>query len=103
MPHQCNRCACNGGAGAFACQHPRLAGQPEIALKVPFPLSRLRKTLDAFRDLYDALSALALLLAGCGNLDTQAFSAIEERGAFSRLGGLSVYGDCYQSALADRK
>src|ERR1035437_438433 len=107
MPHQCGRACCIGGAcfslPTPACGrifHPRLARQPEIALKVPFLLRRLRKPLDAFGDLYDALLALALLLAGCGNLDTQAFSAIEERGTVSRLGGLSVYGDCYQSALA---
>src|ERR1035437_6521160 len=107
MPHQCNRYAFRGGAcfslRTPACGrifHPRLAGQPEIALKVPFLLRRFRKRLDAFRDLYDALLALALLLARSGNLYAQAFSAIEERGAFSRLGGLSVYGDCYQSALA---
>src|SRR5450759_5411026 len=100
MPHQCNPCACNGGAGAFACQQSRLAGQPEVALKVPFLLRRCRKAVDAFGDLDDALLALALLPAGSGNLYAQAFGAIEERGTFSRLGRLSVNGDSYQSALA---
>src|SRR5450759_5861704 len=107
MPHQGGRTCCIGGAcfslPTPACGrifHPRLAGQPEIALKVPFPLSRLRKTLYAFRDLYDALLALALLLARSGNLYAQVLCAIEERGTVSRLGGLSVDGDSYQSALA---
>ena len=83
-----------------AISNPRLARQPEIALKVPFLLRRFRKALDAFRNLDDALLALALLPAGSGNLYAQAFGAIEERGTFSRLGRLSVNGDIYQSALA---
>src|SRR5664279_2453916 len=80
--------------------NPRLARQPEVALEVPLLFCRLRKGLQPFGDLYDALPALALLPAGSGNLYAQALGAIEERGAFSRVGRFSVDGDSYQSAWA---
>jgi hypothetical protein len=90
---------CIGGAGAFACQHNScLARQPKIALEVPLLLRPFRQAWHAFGDFYDALLALALLPAGSGNLYAQALGAIEERGAFSRLGRFSVDGDSYQSA-----
>src|ERR1039458_3681955 len=57
---------------------------------MPLPLRPCRKTIDAFRDFYDALLALTLLTARSGNWYAQVLGAIEERGALRRLHRLPV-------------
>src|SRR5260370_11474705 len=114
MPHQCSSCLFRGVAcfslptpacrrifsQIFRVPNPRLTGQPEITLEMPLLLRDFRKLGEAFRDLYDALLALALLPAARGNLYAHPGGAIEERSTVSHLGRLSVDGDSYQSAFA---
>src|ERR1035441_10722263 len=60
---------------------------------MPLPLRPCRKTIDAFRDFYDALLALTPLAARSGNWYAQVLGAIEERGALRRLHRLPVDGE----------
>src|SRR5580692_252672 len=69
------------------------ARETEFAFEVALFFGELREVLHAFDNLYHAFLALALLAAGGGDLDAEAFGVVEERGAGESFDSLSVDGE----------
>ncbi len=71
------------------------ARQPEVAVQMALWRCGCREAVHPFRHLYHAFLALPLLVTGCGDTDSEALGAIEERFAGRGLSAGSVDGECY--------